>query len=868
MSGDVLRLLAPISGIVVPLADVPDPVFAQRMTGDGAAIDPLGAELLAPCDATVVQVHRAKHAITLNADGLELILHVGIDTVALGGEGFTPQVSAGDRVRAGQVLLRFDADRVAARAKSLVTPVLVSTMDAVTRIEAAAGRVTAGHDVLLTVFRAEGARPAAAPATALAKSPAAESAAAPTTVRSEWLSIVAETGLHARPASVLASTARQFRADVRLERGDASANIRSVVSVMALEVLGGDRVRVAASGDDAAEAVAAVRAALLHELAVPSAEQVPSAARPKAATATAEAPAVVGQGPLPLRFSGVAASPGSAVGPVFVWRRDAAEIAREGGDVATERRALDAALSAARRDLGALRERLTAEGEGERAEIFAAHAELLEDPDLLDAADAELRAGNSAAWSWRAAFTAQADRVLALKNPLLSARAADLRDVGRRVLAQLVGRDDALGAIPAGAVLVAEELTPSDTVALDRNRVAAIATVMGSATSHASILARGLGIPAAAGLDPRILELTPGTRVVLDGDHGTLRHGLSAAEEQAVTAQLADAARARAAALAAAHDPAVTTDGHRVEIAGNLGDAADAPRVAELGGEGVGLLRSEFVFLERRNAPDEAEQTAVYERVVSALGPERLLVVRTLDVGGDKPLSYLPMPAEENPMLGERGIRLSLAHPETLRTQVRAILRAASKGKVAVMFPMIATLAEFRAAKRIVEEERAALGAAPVQIGLMVETAAAALMADQFAKDADFFSIGTNDLTQYTLAMDRGHPRLAPMVDALHPAVLRLIDRTVSGAHASGRWVGVCGALAGDVAAVPVLVGLGVDELSVDLPLIPTVKARVRTLSLSACRETARLALEAEDGAAIRALVATRHGGPGGWRLG
>jgi phosphocarrier protein FPr len=860
MSADVLRLLAPVSGFVVPLADVPDPVFAQRMTGDGAAIDPLSAELLAPCDATVVQVHRAKHAVTLNANGLELILHVGIDTVALGGTGFTPQVAAGDRVRAGQVLVRFDPDVVAARAKSLVTPVLVSTMDAVSRIEVASGPVTAGRDVLLTVFHT------GAAASPVATAPAPASTAA--TVHSEWLSIVADTGLHARPASVLASTARQFRAEVRLERGETSANVRSVVSVMALEVLGGDRVRVSASGDDAAEAVAAVRAALLHELAVPATEQAPSPPRTARAVVASSAPPVTGQGPLPTVFTGVAASPGSAVGPVFVWRRDTAEISRHGGDVASERRLLEAAVAAARRDLAALKERLHADAESERAEIFAAHAELLEDPDLLDAADAEVRAGSSAAWSWRAAFTSQAERVLALKNPLLAARAADLRDVGRRVLAHVVGRDDALGAVPAGAVLVAEELTPSDTVALDRNRVAAIATVMGSATSHASILARGLGIPAAAGLDPRILELAPGTRVVLDGDHGTLRHGLSVAEEQAVTAQLADAARARAAALAAAHEPAITTDGHRVEVAGNLGDAADAPRVADLGGEGVGLLRSEFVFLERRSAPDEAEQTAVYDRIVSALGPDRLLVVRTLDVGGDKPLSYLPMPAEENPMLGERGIRLSLAHPETLRTQVRAILRAASKGKVAVMFPMIATLAEFRAAKAIVEEERAALGAPPVQIGLMVETAAAALMADQFAKDADFFSVGTNDLTQYTLAMDRGHPRLAPMVDALHPAVLRLIDRTVVGAHASGRWVGVCGALAGDVAAVPVLVGLGVDELSVDLPLIPTVKARVRTLSISACRETARLALEAEDGAAIRALVAARHGGPGGWRLG
>jgi phosphocarrier protein FPr len=296
-----------------------------------------------------------------------------------------------------------------------------------------------------------------------------------------------------------------------------------------------------------------------------------------------------------------------------------------------------------------------------------------------------------------------------------------------------------------------------------------------------------------------------------------------------------------------------------VEIAANVGAVDEARRVPEVGGEGVGLLRTEFLFLERRTAPTEDEQATVYEAIARTLGPRRIVVIRTLDVGGDKPLAYLPMAAEANPFLGERGIRLLLNRPEIFAAQVRAILRASPAGKVAIMFPMVSTIAEWRAARDVVERERVAIGVPPLEVGIMIETPSAALLADRFAREADFFSVGTNDLTQYTLAMDRTNPSLAPQVDALHPSVLRLVERAVAGAHAHRRWVGVCGGLAGDPQAVPVLVGLGVDELSVSVPIVPAVKAQVRTLSLDECRTTAQLALDAADGAEVRALVARRH---------
>lgn len=831
--------MAPLSGVIVPLERVPDPAFAQRLAGDGASIDPLSDRVLAPCDARVLQVHRAAHALTLSARGLEIIIHVGLDTVNLAGDGFTALVEAGDDVRAGAPLLAFDADLVARRARSLLTQVVVANMERVVAIRPRTGRVVAGRDELMEVTVA---RSADGPV---------PSAGRGELVRSQPIVITTETGLHARPAAVLAAAARRFTSDLRLVKGGREANVRSLVSIMALEVAEGETVTVVGRGDDADAAVAEIVRTLTSALpgdahpprqAVP----VPRATRP---------PSPSGGGAL----RGVPASPGVAIGQVYQLRHDDVVPDERAADPNHERRSLDAAIAAAHLQLEALQSRLAAESDSERAAIFAAHQELLEDPEVLDRAAADIRGGASAAFAWRQAFQAQAERLLALRRPLFAARAADLRDVGRRVLHLLVGHEGTVHDLPADAIVITEDLAPSDAASIDRTRMLGFCTTMGSATSHVAIIARGLGIPAVVAVDPRALDVAPGTRVVLDGDAGTLALSPTAADEAAIAGRRRASAQRRAAELAVAADPAVTRDGHRVEVVANIGGLDDAKQVPAAGGEGVGLLRTEFLFMDRRSAPDEDEQAGAYEAIARALGPDRILVIRTLDVGGDKPLAYLPMAAESNPFLGERGIRLTMNRPELFRAQLRAILRASSAGRVAVMFPMIATIAEWRAAREMVERERVALGVPPIQTGIMVETPAAALIAHHFAREADFLSVGTNDLAQYTLAMDRTNARLAPQVDALHPAVLRLIELTVAGAHAHGRWVGVCGALAGDPRAVPVLVGLGVDELSADVPVIPAVKARVRTLSLEECRVTAREALEAADAASVRALIDRRH---------
>ena len=842
-----LKILSPLSGQTWPLEHVPDPVFAQKLVGDGVSIDPTDAVLLAGCDGEVVSLPASGHAVTLRtSEGIEVLMHVGIDTVMMKGAGFHPRVKPGDRVHAGDPLIAFDLDFLATHTKSLLTQIVIANSDRVVSCERAGGYVSAGKDTLLTVtLKSDGAAPPDAGIE---------------TVTSEAIAIPNASGLHARPAAVLAHLAKSFASTITLQMGDRQANARSITAIMALEVPRGATVQVVARGLDARAAVEKLARVLADgcgdEGCVPAPAPATTTASPLSAPPPRRQPTD------PNLLIGVAASPGLAVGEVFQVRRMEIDVAEPGEGVDAERRRLATALDAAHGQLAALRAQLHAKTNPAKAAIFAAHEELISDPDLLEIAESAIAKGKSAGFAWKKAAATHANRLAALRNELLAQRANDLRDVGQRVLSLLTGVDVRPPAYPPNSVLVAEDLTPSDTAALDRSRVAGICTTRGGATSHVAILARSLGIPALAGVDPAVLEVPDGTVVILDANDGTLRLHASSADV-AVTRRAQERLELRRRENAArALEPAITVDGRRIEILANIGGLEDATRIAALGGEGVGLLRSEFLFLGRRDAPTEEEQFETYKAIAEALGPGRPLIIRTLDVGGDKPLAYLPIPKEDNPFLGERGVRVGLDRPEILRTQLRAILRAAAFGKVSVMFPMIATLNELRDVKAMLGEEAASLGVPPVAAGIMVEVPATAIMAALFAREANFFSIGTNDLTQYTLAMDRGHPKLARQVDGLTPAVLRLIALTVRGAQPLGRRIGVCGAIASDPGAVPILLGIGVDELSVSLPAIPAVKAQIRGLRLDECQRLAERALAAESAQEVRALVPDPHAHP------
>ncbi len=551
---------------------------------------------------------------------------------------------------------------------------------------------------------------------------------------------------------------------------------------------------------------------------------------------------------------GIGVSPGIVVGTVTQVRHGAIEVPEEGGDPARERQQFDAALDRARAELDALHARLRTEADGGDASIFAVHEAWLADPDLVEPARRFIAEGRSAAFAWRLAVATCADGLSQADDEILAARASDVLDLGRRVLRLLTGAALDTALTGSDLIVIAEDLTPSDVATLDRSRVLGFCTVTGGATSHVAILARSLGLPAMAGADPRVLTVAAGTSVILDGGRGTLHASPSEAEIAAIRQRQAREVERRRAELEHALLPASTRDGHRVRVAANTGPADETRRALAFGAEGVGLLRSEFLFLGRQSSPTEQEQDEVYETIARALGPERPLIIRMLDAGGDKALPYLPTVPEDNPFLGERGVRVMLRRPDVMGSQLRAILRASRVGRVHLLVPMVSTLDEWRAVKRAYERERRQLGVAPVPVGIMVEVPATAIMAEQFAREVDFFSIGTNDLTQFTLAMDRDHPRLATQVDALNPAVLRLVSMTIDAAHRHGKWVSVCGVVAADAQAVPILVGLGVDELSVSAADVPAVKARIRTLERTSCEALARRALAASSAADVRRM--------------
>jgi phosphocarrier protein FPr len=655
-----------------------------------------------------------------------------------------------------------------------------------------------------------------------------------------------KTGLHARPARVFVDIAKQFQSSIRVGHKEKQVNAKSLISVLTLGVESGQRIFIDVDGADETAAIAALEAAVwsgLGEEPLAGEDPAPPDTPDLVLLATPVATEAAPSNGQPKLIQGVPGAPGLAIGPIHQFRRAEIVVQDRAGGVAEEQACLRAALDEAREQLAALREQMLLRAANAEAEIFEVHREILVDPDLLDLVRAEIEAQRGAAEAWQAAIAERAAALARLRDPLLAERAADVRDVGERVLRLLVGVTTPAPALPDEPfILVAYDLTPSETVALDPKRVLGFCTAVGGPNAHTAILARALGLPAVVSAGAQVLDLADRTEVILDGQAGTLAIAPDAQELALFRAEIQDLHTRRAAAEHAAADPAITLDGHRVEIVANIAGIADARRAVAAGAEGVGLLRTEFLFLDRSDAPSEDEQFAIYRELVQAMDG-RPIIVRTLDIGGDKPLPYLDLPAEENPFLGERGIRLCLAHPELFRQQLRAILRAAAYGPLRIMFPMIADIAELRAARAIVDQIRAELSAPAVDVGIMVEVPSAALMADVLAPEVDFFSIGTNDLTQYTLAMDRTHPNLATKADGLHPAVLRLIERTVHGAHAAGKWVGVCGELAADPQAVPILVGLSVDELSISVPAIPTVKAQIRALTLAQCQAQAKRAL-------------------------
>jgi multiphosphoryl transfer protein len=659
-------------------------------------------------------------------------------------------------------------------------------------------------------------------------------------------------GLHARPAARLVQAVASFSAAIQLRNlttQSKGVDARSISAVMTLGIQQGHEVEFIASGEDGAQALEALRLLVeSHFGDASSARAMPggSSLRVSEASITTWLP-------------GVLISPGIAVGPAIVLRHetDGEDEAGAIGSPAQEWERLQQAVQFVREELVVTRSSLALRADHQTVEIFDAHLLVLEDSELLQwLHERILRQAAGAISAWRAAVEGVSRRYESLQDEYLRSRVADIQDVGRQVLAALTGTSRAGPAEPRTGILVALDFVPSEIARLDAQRVQGLCAARGTAISHAAILARSLGIPAVFGLGEGLLQVRDGDTLLVDAT--AARVCLQPGE--ALLAEYEDRARVEHKARRLAHQlrsqAALTRDGHRVEVAANIGQVAEVSAAVEAGAEGVGLFRTEFLFLQRPAAPDEDEQCEAYREAARAL-EGRPLIIRTLDIGGDKPLPYLGVGPEANPFLGVRGLRFCLAHRELFASQLRAIARASVDAPIRVMFPMVATLEEWREARALWEEAARPFPAARhVEVGLMIEVPSAGLLVRHLAAEAHFFSLGTNDLTQYLFAAERGNAHLAHLSDALHPALLQMVARVTEEAHARGRWVGICGELAGDALAVPLLVGLGVDELSMSVPSIAAVKQALRACHLGECRTLVRQALACGSAAEVRRLLA------------
>jgi phosphoenolpyruvate-protein phosphotransferase len=852
-------LLAPLTGRVVLLADVPDPVFSGGMFGDGIGVDPLEGRLVAPCDGVVTHVARTGHAVTIvTAQGAEVLLHIGIDTVALNGKGFAPMIEQGAQVRAGDVLIEFDQDIVACAAPSLVSVVAIANSEAFGIVERsrAAAALKAGETPLLVLRARTG-----------AAADAARDASVVTDEARRYVTLTHAGGLHARPAARVREAARGFDARVEVRYEGRKAPVESVVGLLGLGAGEGSTVEILGIGAQAAAAVEAVANELMRE-AHGETEEKParqSSPAPQAAGAAgahgASASATNAAALAPNTLAGVCAAPGIAVGKLVRW--DDADIVppeQAQGTPASESRRLDKAIAAVDAELNTTVRDASQRGAVGAAGIFTVHRVLLEDPTLVDAARDLISLGKSAGFAWREAIRAQIAVLANVDDALLAERAADLRDISKRVLRALGYANSSVRALPDEAVLAADEFTPSDLSSLDRTRVTALVMARGGATSHAAIIARQLGLPALVAMGDALHRIAEDTQVVVDATNGRLEYAPGTRDVERARNECRRLAGVRETNRRASHQVAATRDGRGIEVASNIATLDDAKTAVDNGADAVGLLRTELLFIHRETAPSVDEHRQSYQAITDALAG-RTAIIRTLDVGADKEVDYLTLPPEPNPALGLRGIRLAQVRPDLLDDQLRGLLAVQPANAVRILLPMVTDAGELvRLRRRIDELAREAGRTEPIEVGAMIEVPSAALLADQLAQHADFLSIGTNDLTQYTLAMDRCQPDLAAQADGLHPAVLRLIDATVRGAQKHGKWVGVCGALAGDPLAVPLLVGLGVTELSVDPVSVPAIKARVRKLDYQQCRQRAQDALALDSAQAVR--TASRENWP------
>lgn len=541
---------------------------------------------------------------------------------------------------------------------------------------------------------------------------------------------------------------------------------------------------------------------------------------------------------MPQSLTGIAASKGIAMAPAFILEQPDMDIQKKTvSDVEEEAARYKKAVATAKEELSAIKEKTLKEMGEDKAEIFSAHLLVLEDPELLDAVEAKVKEGVNAEFAMKEVSDMYVSMFESMDNEYMKERAADIKDVSKRVLLHLLGMENTnLAEISEETVVIAEDLTPSDTAQLNLAYIKGFATDIGGRTSHSAIMARSMEVAAVVGTKEATASIKTGDFVIIDGLEGTI---LVNPDENTISEykEKKEAfARQKEEWAKLINEASVTNDNHHVELAANIGTPQDMEGVLANGAEGIGLYRTEFLYMGRDELPTEEEQFDAYKTVLEKMDGKRV-VIRTLDIGGDKELPYLDLPKEMNPFLGFRAIRLCLEKTDMFKTQLRALLRASAYGQLSIMFPMVAAIEEVRQAKALLQEVKEELTASgievsnAIEVGIMVEIPSTAAAAEIFAKEVDFFSIGTNDLIQYTMAADRMSEKVAHLYQPYHPAILRLVKNVIDAAHKEGKWAGMCGEMAGEATAVPLLLGLGLDEFSMSATSVLPARSQIRQLS-------------------------------------
>ncbi|MET3588933.1 phosphocarrier protein FPr/phosphocarrier protein [Bartonella silvatica] len=667
-------------------------------------------------------------------------------------------------------------------------------------------------------------------------------------IRQEW-TLDYPSGLHARPASLWVDFAKKAPSSIRVRHGQYVVEMKNLVGLLQLGAKNGD---VLIFSTDAVEGMKLLKEVIsvVKKVSV-SEKRLVREMESQTKTSHSWYPRFRKKG-----ISGVGASSGLALGKIFILRQNDISIIDEPIDIAVGMAHLENALTKTKYKMESVIVDITTRMGADSAAIFSAQMALLEDENLITQACRFMAEGHGVAWSWDRAVRQFTDVFSQVDNPLLAARAINLIDVGRRVLGEINPsyKSFFLDDIPHDIILVTDDLSPSDVAQLDCKKVRGLATAWGGPLSHTAILARTLGIPMVVAMGADVLSVERGAQAIVDGNDGFIYLNPTSEDVEDVQKQMRVVAKKRDSETYVCRLPLQTTDGHRIRIMANVNYANQVPFALDLGAEGIGLMRTESLFLDGSQIPDEKAQFDVYRMMITAIG-EKPLIIRMLDIGGDKQVTHLHLSKEDNPFLGVRGTRLLLRRRDLLVPQLRALYRAVKEGgDIWILFPMVMSVAEIFSIKKITEEIRNDIGAPKLKLGVMIEVPAAAIMADVLSAYVDFFSIGTNDLTQYTMAVDRQNPHLVSEADSLDPAVLRLIHQTVRGAEKHKCWVSVCGGMAGDPFAAMILAGLGINELSMISCDISAVKTYLQAHSFKDMQILARKALQCESTQAVRAL--------------